>query len=268
MTDIFLSYAEHDRDKARRLAEALGAAGWDVWWDRRIPAGKTWREVLDAQLKSMRCMVVLWSRRSVASDWVCEEAAEGRKLQKLVPVLIEAVQPPVGFRELQAADLAGWDGSSRFAPLQELLLDIERLLGKPHAAGGGPIPPISAGKASTKRRWMTGALAAVLTIGVLGMVLGPQVAGVWQDRAGKQDKAQRAPAPGSPASTRSGSIDAGDLTRSVDASRGGSFGAPQQGVNLTAAAVKERCARLKERLSLGETLSEESRSFFLKDCSR
>ena len=98
MADIFLSYNEKDRDAVRRLAEALQSTGWSVWWDRRIPAGLTWRGVLERELQHMRCMVVLWSQHSVASDWVCEEAAEGRQLGRLVPVLLEHVRPPAGFR--------------------------------------------------------------------------------------------------------------------------------------------------------------------------
>lgn len=45
-------------------------------------------------------MVVLWSARSIESEWVYEEATEGRRQGKLVPVLIDAVRPPAGFREI------------------------------------------------------------------------------------------------------------------------------------------------------------------------
>ena len=131
MTDIFLSYTERDRDTARRVAEALGSAGWSVWWDRRIPAGETWRNVLEHALEDTRCMVVLWSAKSIKSEWVYEEATEGRRMGKLVPVMIEAVRPPAGFREIQAADLTGWDGSPDFDGLSMLLSDLENLLGKP-----------------------------------------------------------------------------------------------------------------------------------------
>lgn len=131
MADIFLSYTEKDRDAVRRLAEMLQSVGWSVWWDRRIPAGLTWRSVLDRELQSMRCMVVLWSLHSVQSEWVCEEAAEGRRLGRLVPVAIDRVRPPAGFREIQAADLVDWDGSRDFVGLQRLVEDIERLIGKP-----------------------------------------------------------------------------------------------------------------------------------------
>ena len=131
MVDIFLSYAKEDRDVAREIATLLGRAGWVVWWDRRIPAGRTWRSVLEEALREMRCMVVLWSAHSIESDWVRDEADEARARKKLVPVLIEAVNPPVGFRAIQAADLSEWDGSADAPGVRQLLGDLESLIGKP-----------------------------------------------------------------------------------------------------------------------------------------
>src|SRR5713226_8946271 len=131
MADIFLSYAKEDREVAGKIATLLGNAGWVVWWDRRIPAGRTWRSVLEEALRDMRCMVVLWSTHSVESDWVRDEADEARIRKKLVPVLIEAVNPPVGFRTIQAADLSDWDGSNSAPGFQQLLADLESLVGKP-----------------------------------------------------------------------------------------------------------------------------------------
>ena len=139
MVDIFLSYAKEDREVARRIAALLGNAGWVVWWDRRIPAGRTWRSVLEEALRDMRCMVVLWSAHSIESDWVRDEADEARARKKLVPVLIEAVTPPVGFRNIQAADLSEWDGSSKAPGIQRLLGDLESMIGKPARKAPRPI---------------------------------------------------------------------------------------------------------------------------------
>ena len=96
MADIFLSYAEEDRAAARRIVGVLEAQGWSVWWDRRIPTGKTWRSAIEDGIRDMRCMVVLWSSHSIGSEWVNEEAEEGRAAAKLMPVLIERVRPPLG----------------------------------------------------------------------------------------------------------------------------------------------------------------------------
>jgi hypothetical protein len=135
MADIFLSYAKQDRDVARRLSRLLVKAGWTVWWDRRIPAGRTWRRMLETALRDMRCMVVLWSSHSIESDWVKEEAEEARMRRRLLPVLIETVNPPVGFRNIQAADLTDWDGVGESLGVRQLIADIELLIGKPARPG-------------------------------------------------------------------------------------------------------------------------------------
>ena len=91
MADIFLSYASSDRERARVLAEALGERGLKVWWDRTIPPGRVFDEVIQEALQTAKCIVVLWSAESVKSNWVKTEAGEGLAQGKLVPALIEAV---------------------------------------------------------------------------------------------------------------------------------------------------------------------------------
>src|SRR5574339_574712 len=101
MADIFISYANEDRDRAAQLAALLEREGWSVWWDRRIPAGRTWRSVLEDALDESRCMIVLWSEHSVNSPWVAEEAEEARRLKKTPdPPLIQTLEPPIGFRSI------------------------------------------------------------------------------------------------------------------------------------------------------------------------
>jgi hypothetical protein len=132
MSDIFISYANEDRDTAARFARLLESVGWRVWWDRRIPAGRTWRSILEEALREMRCLVVLWSKNSVQSSWVTEEAEEARRLGKvIVPVLIERVEPPIGFRAIQAADLADWNGSTDDPAAQLFIADLRSVLGEP-----------------------------------------------------------------------------------------------------------------------------------------
>ncbi len=109
MSNIFISYASEDRARAQMLAQTLEREGWSTFWDRTSPVGMTWRQVIGTQLTEARCVVVLWSRASIGSTWVQEEADEGQKREILIPVLIEDVLPPIGFRRVQAGDLSDCD---------------------------------------------------------------------------------------------------------------------------------------------------------------
>src|SRR5579862_7909324 len=64
MADVFVSYANADRNSARALAEALEHYGWSVWWDREIPIGRTWDEVIEEEIARARSVLVLWSASS------------------------------------------------------------------------------------------------------------------------------------------------------------------------------------------------------------
>jgi len=148
VSDIFISYASADRDRARAIAQALTEQGWSVWWDRTIPPGRQWDEVIEEALDLARCVVVLWSKASVASQWVKTEAAEAMRRKILVPVLIEDVKIPLEFRRLQAADLSTWTGGSTHEEVQKFFASIGTNVGQPAAPpepgrelpGAGPPP--------------------------------------------------------------------------------------------------------------------------------
>ena len=110
MSDVFLSYVRTDRPTAAQLARALEAQGWTVWWDHLIAVGEAFEATITSELKTAKCVVVLWSTGSVASDWVRDEAGEAKRRGVLVPCIIDEVQPPLGFRQYQTADLVKWTG--------------------------------------------------------------------------------------------------------------------------------------------------------------
>jgi hypothetical protein len=132
MSDVFLSYSSEDRAWANLLADCLQKQGWSIWWDRTIPAGKTFIKVISEALSNARSVVVIWSHKSVDSDWVQEEAEKGRKRGILVPVLKENVEPPMGFGLIQAADLSGWDGDLEAAEFKKLIQDLTGILSSPN----------------------------------------------------------------------------------------------------------------------------------------
>jgi len=127
MADLFLSYAREDRECAEMLAGALTERGWNVWWDRRIQVGRSFSDVIERQLEQARCVVVLWSQASVRSEWVQNEAAEAARKNRLVPVRIEDVRPPLEFRRLQTADLLDWQNGLDHSNLATCMESIEFL---------------------------------------------------------------------------------------------------------------------------------------------
>jgi formylglycine-generating enzyme required for sulfatase activity len=162
MSDVFISYAREDRDVAARLARIIEQDGHSVFWDRELVPGTAFAEVLAAELQAAGRVVVLWSRASVGSLWVRDEAEVGLKRNVLTPVLIEAVDLPLGFGSIHAADLAGWTGSPDDPRLASLLAVLR---GEPP-----PLivpPPLPRQRSRWRRAVWGGAAAAVILGGVV-----------------------------------------------------------------------------------------------------
>src|SRR5215472_7037245 len=134
MSDIFIGYASEDLERVLPLVSALEKTAWSVFWDRTIPAGKTWRQVIGAEIQACRTVIVAWTVNSVNSEWVQEEAEVGRRRKILVPVLLDKVEPPFGFGGIQAANLVAWHGENSSPAFTRLVGDIAAVLGLPSTA--------------------------------------------------------------------------------------------------------------------------------------
>jgi len=126
MADVFLSYAQEDRARARQVADALRELGCDVWWDAHLYVGTSVRGEITQQLETAKCVVVLWSKASIKSAWVIDEAQDGADRDVLVQGLIEAVRPPHGFRGIHWANLTSWSGDLRAEEFVKLADGISR----------------------------------------------------------------------------------------------------------------------------------------------
>lgn len=181
MASIFLSYSHINRDCARALAKTLESAGHDVWWDRRLDGGEEFSAEIEAALDKAEAVVVAWSKESIKSRWVRDEAAAGCEKGMLVPVSIDGSMPPMGFRQFHTMDLSGWKGAKGDERTADLLHAVDRRL------HGKVVPPPGAAKATPEagfqlpgRMPWTAAmivLVAVLAIGIYTFISRDQPGG-------------------------------------------------------------------------------------------
>ena len=151
MTDIFVSYNREDIDEARRIAEALIADGFVVWWDQSLRAGQAYDEVTEAALRGAKAVIVLWSPRSVVSRWVRAEATLADRAKTMLPITIEPCERPIMFELTQTTDLIGWDGDRRAPEWQRLVQDIRVFLGREGTAPVAAVTPAAPVPAKARR---------------------------------------------------------------------------------------------------------------------
>lgn len=135
MTDIFLSYASEDIERIRLIVKEFEKLGWSVFWDKKIPPGHKWETSIGIALEESRCVIAVWSEFAVKSDWVKDEATVAKKRGVLVPVVFDAVEPPMGFRQIQAADLSDWKNNSSEPEFQKLVNEVMSKISSPIIQG-------------------------------------------------------------------------------------------------------------------------------------
>ncbi len=148
MAKVFLSYSREDASAAKQLAECIERAGHKVWWDRQIEGGSRFTAEIDRELKGADAVVVIWTKASVESAWVQDEAAEGRDNGRLVPIMLGTDKPPLGFRQFQSIDFGGWNGEGDPPALDTLLRAIAQKGPEPELA---PVADKPAGKGRKSR---------------------------------------------------------------------------------------------------------------------
>ena len=128
MADVFVSYARADMARVKPLVRLIERQGWSVFWDTNLVPGDQWRHHLLQELQSCAACVVVWSLNSVRSEWVVEESALAQARKILVPVMIDPIDIPLGFRSVQAANLSGWQPDDSSHDQAELIIARLRLL--------------------------------------------------------------------------------------------------------------------------------------------
>ncbi|HEV7689704.1 MAG TPA: toll/interleukin-1 receptor domain-containing protein [Hyphomonadaceae bacterium] len=138
MADIFISYKREDRPAAQRVALALRQLGFDVWWDFELLSGDRYRKTIRVVIDNCKAAVVLWSQRSVESDFVLDEATHAKEQNKLTPARLDGVALPFGFGQVHTDDLQGWDGELSHPGFQALVRSLETRVGHKGRLGTGP----------------------------------------------------------------------------------------------------------------------------------
>ena len=167
MASIFLSYARKDSEKAEAIARALGRLGHSVWWDREVEGGSRFAQKIEQALRVSEFVIVLWSRESVQSAWVQDEAAEGRDGDRLVPVLLDDSKPPLGFRQYQGIDLSRWNGR---AGAREIRSVHRAILGRRRGTDSDPARPVDV-MPRLRPGTLAMVMAAILAVAIVGWLL-------------------------------------------------------------------------------------------------
>ena len=127
----FLSYKREDQTRIAPLVWLLEREGLSVWWDTRLAPGERFTQVIQHEVERSRCVVVAWSANSINAGWVQDEAAAGRDRGILVPLSLDGVPPPFGFRGLQTPDLTGWTGDGDDPRTRRLIEAVVRMVRHP-----------------------------------------------------------------------------------------------------------------------------------------
>ena len=163
MSEVFVSYKREDEARVGRLVQALESTGLSVWWDRGLAGGESWRTQIQTALDAAKCVIVVWTRESVgpAGDFVRDEAGQAKRRGVLVPVLLDKVDPPLGFGEIQAIDLTRWKGNPRDPFFQDLRAAVAAKL------EGRAVPPAKGPMKRLVRRLTLSSVASVIGLGLV-----------------------------------------------------------------------------------------------------
>ncbi|MDP7146134.1 MAG: TIR domain-containing protein [Pseudomonadales bacterium] len=162
MSDIFVSYSREDRERVKPLVDALVSHGYDVWWDRELAPGDRFETVIDKEILRTKCVLVVWSRHSIDSTWVRNEALEGQDRDILVPVHLDQVRTAVAFRQTQGADLCQWPQHVDPEEFEGLLRSIAAKVGDAREPQSDFVLP-------RKRNWTPAIIVGLIVLALTGV---------------------------------------------------------------------------------------------------
>jgi TolB-like protein len=176
LADVFMSYVRPDRNLAEQVSLGLEASGFSVWWDREIRGGEDFSSKIEPEITAAKTVVVLWSAASQQSKWVRDEAAFARDANKLIPLKVDATEPPFGFRQVQTIDFQRWSGDPSSSAFGSLLASLRHFIDD--AAVARVPDERTAARARTRRvskwRWLVASVVAVAIVAGTVLLVGPR----------------------------------------------------------------------------------------------
>ena len=193
---VFLSYASEDQEAARRICEALRAAGVEVWFDQSaLRGGDAWDASIRRQIRSCALFVPIISVNAHAREegyfrFEWKLAIDRSHLMAgtrafLLPVVIDSTAQederiPERFRELQWSRLPDGNVPAAFVQrVRQLVSGIEPdVAGSqapaslPRATADADLPPArgAAAKPPSARRTVAGVVALLCGVVAVGML--------------------------------------------------------------------------------------------------
>ena len=138
--EIFISYARSSAAQAGHAARALGEAGYDVWWDERLPAHRPYADVIEERLAAAQAVLVIWSADAARSQWVRAEAEAARQSGKLVQLSVDGAPLPMPFSQIQCPTIGNWNGQASDPVWRRIEESVAELLGSAAPADAVPAP--------------------------------------------------------------------------------------------------------------------------------
>ena len=181
---VFVSYASQDAAAARKIGEALRAAGAEVWLDENeLVGGDAWDLKIRGQIKSCALFVPVISASTQARregyfriEWKLAAQrthafADG--VPFLLPVVIDATRNadalvPEEFRAVQWTRLPAGGDATAFAGRVQALLQGGPSAARPAVSPGGPAAPAAR---PPRRRWLAPAVVGGVAAAALAVLL-------------------------------------------------------------------------------------------------
>ncbi|MEL7464221.1 MAG: toll/interleukin-1 receptor domain-containing protein [Pseudomonadota bacterium] len=126
--DVFISYKREERQLADILEDALVSKGYRVVSDSHIGPSQDFGDAIDGMIRSAKCVLVVWTSASMASQWVKSEALLASQLGTYLGILAEPVSLRVDFNSVQSIDAITGGIESN---IEKIIASVKIFIGDP-----------------------------------------------------------------------------------------------------------------------------------------